>query len=383
MTYDRVIDHIQGLFGTKDFIPLHRPLFEGREKDYVCDAIDSSFVSTAGEFVSEFEEEIAALIGTDFAIAAVNGTAALHISLILSGAESGDEVVTQPLTFVATCNAMSYIGLNPVFVDVDRQTLGMSPQSLQQWLDENAERRDAGTFNRNTGRRIRAVVPMHTFGHPCRIDEIASICKDWNVKLIEDAAESLGSLANGKMAGSIGDFSILSFNGNKILTTGGGGMICTNDEAAAKRATHLTTTAKVPHSWDYIHDEVGYNYRMPNLNAALGRAQLEQLDGFLTSKRQLAAEYRDFFTSRSEVFVDEPAGAKSNFWLNAIIMENQAERDAFLKATNKAGVMTRPVWCPMHRLPMFSDAERGPLENTEWLAERLVNLPSSARKVAQ
>lgn len=380
--YDALIQFIRERFPGDAAIALHEPHFWGNEKKYVSEAISSTFVSSVGEHVIRFEEEIAALIGTDFAVAAVNGTAALHISLILSGAESGDEVVTQPLTFVATCNAMSYAGLNPVFVDVDRETLGMSPLALQQWLDENVERRDAGAFNRKTGRRVRAVVPMHTFGHPCRIDEIAKICKDWNLKLIEDAAESLGSLAGGKMTGSIGDFSILSFNGNKILTTGGGGMICTNDEAAAKRAKHLTTTAKVPHSWDYIHDEVGYNYRMPNLNAALGRAQLEQLDGFLTSKRRLAAEYRDFFTNRSETFVDEPAGAKSNFWLNAIIMENRAERDILLKTTNEAGVMTRPVWELMHRLPMFSGAERGDLANAEWLAERLVNLPSSARKVA-
>jgi len=377
---EETVGFIQELFETKEFIPLHEPRFWGNEKTYLSETIDSTFVSSVGAYVTQFEKNCATALNMPFGVAVMNGTAALHMSLLLVGVEVDDEVITQPLTFIATCNAIDYCGAHSVFVDVDRETLGLSPDALEAFLTENAELREGRCFNKTTGRVIRAVVPMHSFGHACRIEEIATICRRWSIALIEDAAESLGSMYKGRSLGSFGDVAALSFNGNKILTTGGGGLIVTANESLAKRAKYLTTTAKVPHAWDFVHDEIGYNYRMPNLNAALGCAQLEQLDSFLVSKRALGALYRDFFRDRAEDFVDEPDDSQSNFWLNAIILKDQTTRDIFLTETNKAGVMTRPVWTLMNHLDMFNKSQHGPLVQAEWLAQRIVNLPSSARR---
>lgn len=374
-----IVTFVRQLYGTDEFIPLHEPRFWGNEKTYLNETIDTTYVSSVGEFVTRFETECAEAIELPYGVAVMNGTAALHMSLLLAGVEPDDEVITQPLTFIATCNAISYCRAHSVFVDVDRETLGLSPDALTSFLEENAEVRDDVCVNKSTRRTIRAVVPMHTFGHPCRIDEISAVCEKWSLALVEDAAEAIGSRYKGKSLGSFGKISALSFNGNKILTTGGGGLIATADETLAKQAKHLTTTAKVAHPWDFVHDEIGYNYRMPNLNAALGCAQLEQLDGFLASKRGLAGAYRDFFKDRHEIFVEEPKHATSNFWLNAVILQNQTERDHLLEETNKAGVMARPVWTPMNLLSMFENCQHGPLDTSQWLAERVVNLPSSAR----
>lgn len=374
-----ITNFIRDLFGTDGPVFLHEPRFRGNEKAYLNETIDSTYVSSVGEFVTRFETDCARTLDMPFGVATMNGTAALHISLLLAGVENQDEVITQPLTFIATCNAISYCGAHPVFVDVDKDTMGLSPTALSAFLEENAEIRNGTCVNKTTNRKIRAVLPMHSFGHACRIDEIAVICEKWSLALVEDAAEALGSRYKEKALGSFGKVAALSFNGNKILTTGGGGMIVTSDEALARRAKHLTTTAKVAHAWDFTHDAVGYNYRMPNLNAALGCAQLEMLDEFLISKRDLAALYREFFHDRDEVFFDEPTDAQSNFWLNAIIMKNLESRDAFLAKTNAAGIMTRPVWTLMNRLDMFKSCQRGPLDAAEWLADRVVNLPSSAR----
>ncbi|TFZ04167.1 LegC family aminotransferase [Ramlibacter humi] len=356
---------------------MHRPVFAGHEKQYLAECIDSNFVSSVGARVTEFEERLATFVGARYAIATMNGTAALHIALELAGAKPGTEIIGQSLTFIATCNAASYTGATPVFVDVDRDTLGMSPQALRAFLEANAQRRDGGAWNRGTGRQIVACVPMHTFGHPCRIDEIAAICDEWGIVLVEDAAESLGSWYKGRHTGTFGRLGTFSFNGNKIITTGGGGMVVTDDEALARRCKHLTTTAKIPHPYEYVHDEVGYNYRLPNLNAALGCAQMEQLEGFLVHKRALAARYIDFFKDAGVTFVQEPANSRANYWLNAIVLDSLAERDEFLKATNEAGVMTRPIWRLMTHLKMFSGCQHGGLENANWLEERVVNIPSS------
>ncbi|MDM7322985.1 MAG: LegC family aminotransferase [Gammaproteobacteria bacterium] len=362
-------------------IPLHAPVMGAREKARVGEAIDSGFVSSVGAFVTEFERQVAAFLGSRYAVAAVNGTAALHAALVVAGVRAGDLVLTQSLTFVATCNAIHYCGAEPVFVDVDEETLGLSPEALVDWLAEHAERRDDGAYARDSGRRIRACVPMHTLGHPVRIEKIAAICNAWGIDLIEDAAEALGSVRNGRYCGTFGRLGVFSFNGNKIITTGGGGMIVTDDEDLARRAKHLTTTAKKPHPWAFEHDEVGFNYRLPNLNAAFGVAQMERLPELLADKREVAAAYARWCAAQGVAFVHEPAGARSNYWLNALRLVDEAERDAFLAATNAAGVMTRPLWTPMHRLPMYEKARRGPLPMTEHLAATVVNIPSSARVV--
>lgn len=369
------------------FIPLHAPVFNGKEKKYLEECIDSTFVSSVGKFVDQFEEDVAQYTGAKKAVVCVNGTNAIHLALMLSGVGYGDEVITQPLTFIATANAISYCGAVPVFIDVDRDTLGLSPKALQNWLEENVEMRSTSgqqpatgnqhPFNKITNRRIAAVVPMHTFGHPCRVDEISAICKQYHIQLVEDAAESLGSYYKGQHTGTFSDIGILSFNGNKIVTTGGGGMLLFNDEELAKKAKHLTTQAKVPHPWEFVHDHVGYNYRMPNINAALGVAQLEQIEMFLEAKRELADRYKTFFDNMGMQFFTEPQQAKSNYWLNVIFLENRKERDEFLEFSNHEGVMTRPVWELMNRLPMFQNAQYGELSNAEWIADRLVNIPSS------
>ena len=375
--YKEVIAFIQKTYQTTDFIPLHEPKFIGNEKKYLNECIDSTFVSSVGRFVDEFEEKISNYTGVKYAIATSNGTSALHISLLLANVEQNDEVITQPLTFVATCNAISYCGAQPVFIDVDRDTMGLSPSALRYFLENNTTIKNNKCINNVTGKRIGACIPVHTFGHPCRIDEIKDICNQYNIFLIEDAAESVGSFYKDKHTGTFGQVGVMSFNGNKIITAGGGGCIITDDEALAKKAKYLTTTAKVPHKWNFNHDIVGYNYRMPNLNAALLVAQLENLDNFISSKRKLANVYETFFNSNNYVFVKEPMDSKSNYWLNAIILKDKQQRDLFLNETNSAGVMTRPVWALMNRLPMFKDAQQGDLTNAEWLEQRVVNIPSS------
>lgn len=375
--FDSLIEFVREQYRTNDFIPLHAPVFLGHERDYVVETIESTFVSSVGAFVDRFELDMAAYTGSPRAIATVNGTAALHAALLLAGVKPGDLVVTQSLTFVATCNAIAYCGAEPVFVDVDRHTLGLSPQALEEWLDEYA-RLDADGLCRlkNGGKVLRACLPMHTFGHPVELECLLAVCERWGLVVIEDAAESLGSLYKGRHTGTFGRLGTLSFNGNKIITTGGGGMILAAEELGA-RAKHLTTTAKKPHSYEYFHDELGYNYRLPNLNAALGCAQLEQLDAFISSKRELAARYAQFLEGSELQFFHEPEGCRSNYWLNAVICESHEHRDALLKATNDRGVMTRPIWQLMNHLPLYARCLRGDLTNAEWLEARIVNLPSS------
>jgi perosamine synthetase len=375
--FEDVIEFIQETYRTKDFIPLHEPKFVGNEKKYLNECIDSTFVSSVGKFVDEFEDQIANYTGSKYAIATSNGTSALHISLLLSGVKNGDEVITQPLTFVATCNAISYCGANPIFVDVDRDTMGLSPFALREFLDSNTTISNNKCINNSTGKVIKACVPMHTFGNPCRVDKIKAICDEYNICLIEDAAESLGSLYKGKHTGTYGEMGVMSFNGNKIITAGGGGCIVTDNEALAKQAKHLTTTAKVPHKWAFNHDQVGYNYRMPNLNAALLVAQLEQLNSFVRGKQEIFSKYRDFFKDNDIDFLVAIEGSKSNYWLNTLILDDLNQRDLFLKVTNTAQVMTRPAWTLMNKLPMFKNCQKGDLENSKWLEDRVVNIPSS------
>jgi aminotransferase in exopolysaccharide biosynthesis len=375
--FDSLIRFIRDQYRTDEFIPLHAPVFLGRERELVTDTIDSTFVSSVGAYVDRFEMDIATFTTSPSAVAVMNGTAALHIALKLVNVVPGDLVVTQSLTFVATCNAITYCGAEPLFVDVDRHTLGLSPSALEAWLSEHALIDDHGDCRTRVGhRRIRACLPMHTFGHPVEIDELVTVCKRWHLSLVEDAAESLGSYYKGRHTGNFGKIGVLSFNGNKIMTTGGGGMLLT-DEIVGKRAKHLTTTAKIPHPFEFVHDEIGYNYRMPNLNAALGCAQLEQLPAFLASKRMLAKRYIEFFKDGDLQPIVEPEHCRSNYWLNGVICDTPAQRDALLKATNDAGVMTRPIWALINRLPAYSCAMCGPLDNANWLEARVVNLPSS------
>jgi len=395
----------------QDFIPLHDPRFIGNEIKYMQQCIESNFVSSVGEFVGRFERMCAEYTGAQYAIAAMNGTSALHIALQLSGVQRDDEVITQSLTFIATSNAISYTGAHPVFLDVDRETMGLSPTAVEAWLSENVVMKpmpttngqqltapssqlsvsshpsvvdsrqptaDSYPYNKHTHRRIAACVPMHTFGHPVHLDELVQVLNRYNIPLIEDAAESIGSYYKGKHTGTFGKFGILSFNGNKIITTGGGGMILTDDEPLAKLAKHITTQAKIPHSWEYRHDMIGYNYRLTNIAAALGCAQMENLDHLLTRKRNLAEKYKEFFKDTEFKFFTEPEGCKSNYWLDAIITKDRAQRDEILEFTNSHGVMTRPIWELMNRLPMFANCQTDSLENSKWLADRVVNLPSSA-----
>ncbi|WP_442763673.1 LegC family aminotransferase [Malikia spinosa] len=375
--FDRLIRFAREQYRSNDFIPLHAPVFAGHERAYVADTIASTFVSSVGAYVDRFEREMAAYTGSPRAVATVNGTAALHVALRLAGVQPGELVVTQPLTFVATCNAITYCNAEPVFIDVDRHTLGLSPSAMEAWLTESAQVGDDGLCRaKSDGKVIRACVPMHTFGHPADLDGLVEVCARWNICLVEDAAESLGSFYKGRHTGTLGALGTLSFNGNKIITTGGGGMILAN-ETLGTRAKHLTTTAKQPHPYEYVHDELGYNYRLPNLNAALGCAQLEQLEAFIASKRELAARYSEHFEHSELQFVTEPADCRSNYWLNAVICDSKEQRDALLKATNDSGVMTRPIWALMNHLTMYANCRRGELANAEWLEARVVNLPSS------
>lgn len=372
-----LIQFIRAQYRTNDFIPLHAPVFSGRERDYVLETIESTFVSSVGAFVERFESDMASYTGSQKAVATVNGTAALHTALMLAGVQSGDLVITQALTFVATCNAVAYCDAQPVFIDVDRHTLGLSPLALEAWLDELARKDDDGHCRlKSTGQVVRACVPMHTFGHPVELDGLVAVCARWGIALVEDAAESLGSFYKGRHTGVFGRVGVLSFNGNKIITTGGGGMILANEDLG-RRAKHITTTAKQPHPYEYVHDEVGYNYRLPNLNAALGCAQLEQLEDFVAAKRKLAAAYSAALQGSDLSFFTEPENCRSNYWLNAVICEDSTARDRLLKETNESRVMTRPIWQLMNNLPMYDICLRGDLTNSEWLAERIVNLPSS------
>jgi perosamine synthetase len=375
--FEDVIGFIQDTYKTKEFIPLHEPRFVGNEKEYLNECIDSTFVSSVGRFVDDFERKIADYTDAKYAIATSNGTSALHIALLLADVKSNDEVITQPLTFVATCNTISYCGARPIFIDVDKDTMGLSPSALIEFLENNTSIKNQQCVNNKTGKVIKACVPMHTFGRPCRIDEIKDICDKHYIFLIEDAAESVGSFYKDKHTGNFGQVGVMSFNGNKIITAGGGGCIVTNDKALAKKAKHLTTTAKVPHKWDFYHDMVGYNYRMPNLNAALLVAQLENLDNFVHNKRKLGHMYEEFFNGINCVFVKESIESRSNYWLNSIILKNKQQRDEFLNETNSQNVMTRPIWTLMNKLPMFEHNQCGDLTNSEWLEERAVNIPSS------
>jgi len=423
-----------------DFIPLHDPRFIGNEKKYLNECIDSNFVSSVGKFVGRFERMCADYTGAKYAVAAMNGTSALHIALQLAGVQRDDEVITQALTFIATANAISYTGAKPVFIDVDMGTMGLSPMAMEAWMRENVEMRggegatlrlddyttsrlhagrsgvpisaavrelhdDTTTrqnqdglehreavqscgravaepsfhpYNKHTGKRISACVPMHTFGHPVKLKELKSVCDKYNIPLIEDAAESIGSYYNGKHTGTFGKLGILSFNGNKLITTGGGGMVLTDDEELAKMAKQLTTQAKVPHPYEFVHDHIGYNYRLTNINAALGCAQMESLDYLISLKRNLAEQYRSFFKNTEIEFFTEPEHCRSNYWLNAIITKDKVQRDELLQFTNQNGVMTRPIWELMNRLPMFSDCQTDGLQNSIWFADRVVNIPSSA-----
>ena len=380
MEYNQITDFIHQLFGTEETVPLHAPLFIGNEKKYLEECIDTTFVSSVGKFVDRFETDMAAYTGAKKAVVCVSGTNALHMALMLVGVERDDEVLTQALTFIATCNAVSYIDAHPVFIDVDMETLGLSPKAVKDWLVKNAELKNGVCYNKHTGRRVKACVPMHTFGHPVKIDELVAVCEEWHIELVEDAAESIGSLYKGRHTGTFGKVGAISFNGNKTITTGGGGMLLFQDEELGKLAKHLTTQAKVPHRWAFVHDHIGYNYRMPNINAALGCAQLENIDCYVENKRETAAIYADFFKNIPDItFFTEPENCKSNYWLNVVMLKDKAAQQEFLEYTNDHGVMTRPVWELMNRLEMFKHCETDGLKNTQWLADRIVNIPSSVR----
>lgn len=377
---NQIIEHIRSLFAQPEgFIGLHEPRFLGNEGKYVQDAINSTFVSSVGAYVNRFEEMMKEITGAAYAVAMVNGTTALQLSLELVGVRPGDEVITQPLTFVATANAIRHCGADPHFVDVDSDTLGLSPSALSIHLQEWVEMKDGVPINRKTGKRIAACVPMHSFGLPLRIDEVITVCQAFNIPVVEDAAESLGAYYKGRHTGRFGNIAAFSFNGNKIVTSGGGGAIITDDPEIGKRAKHLSTTAKVPHPWAFEHDEVAYNYRMPNLNAALVCAQLENLDVFVVRKRKTAANYQQFFGQLGIPFVTEIAQATSNYWLCSILLENREQRDLFLEETNRNKVMTRPAWTLMNKLPMYANCFTSTLENAQYIEDRLVNLPSSVR----
>jgi aminotransferase in exopolysaccharide biosynthesis len=381
--YQKIVDYIKDLYG-QDFVPLSVPQFIGNEKKYLNECIDSTFVSSVGKFVDRFEDDMAAYTGAKRAVVCVSGTNALHMALMLAGVERDDEVLTQALTFIATCNAISYIGAHPVFIDVDKQTMGLSPDAVKAWLAAHAEVKDGQCYNKHTGHRVKACVPMHTFGHPVRIEELAAICAEWHLELVEDAAESIGSKYKGKHTGLFGKVGVLSFNGNKTITTGGGGMLLFNDEELGALAKHLTTQAKVPHRWEFRHDHIGYNYRMPNINAALGCAQLEHLDEYVADKRATAAAYAEYFKQVDDIlFFTEPENCFSNYWLNAVILKDHETQQAFLQYTNDHGVMTRPIWELMSRLSMFEHCQHDELENTIFFADRVVNIPSSVRLVGK
>jgi len=379
MYTNRIVSFIRDHYNTDQFIPLHEPRFRGNEKKYLLDTIDSTFVSSVGAYVDKFEEMMEQITDASKAIAVVNGTSSLQVALRLAGVQSGDEVITQALTFVATANAITYQHATPVFLDVDLDTMGLSPTAVEAFLNEFGELRENGCYNKATGKRIAACMPMHTFGFPVHLDELLIICEKWNIPLVEDAAESLGSYYKGKHTGTIGLLGGFSFNGNKTVTCGGGGAIITNSLDLGKKAKYLTTTAKRPHPYEFFHDELGYNFRMPNLNAALACAQLESLDTLLADKRKLALDYADLFGNLGVKFRQELEGTKANYWLMCVELENKEERDLFLQETNTSGIMTRPIWTLMYKLPMYAHCQRDSQTNALFLEERIVNIPSSAR----
>ena len=361
------------------FLPLHAPIFQGNERNYVLEAIDSTFVSSVGAYVARFEEMLAGITGSKKAVACVNGTAALQVALRMAGVRDGELVLTQSLSFVATANAIAHSGAEPVFLDVAPRSLGLCPGALASFLENECERAERGAVHKTSGKRIAACVPMHTFGMPCRIDDIARHCDGWGIALVEDAAEALGTLYHGRHCGTFGLLGVLSFNGNKIVTTGGGGAVLSNEESLGLRTKHMTTTAKLPHQWEFRHDERAWNFRMPNLNAAMGCAQLEQLEEFVEYKRGLAGDYAELFAGTPWEFVREPEHARANYWLCAVRLRDREERDSFLRESNEAGIMTRPCWEPLHTLPVYANCPRGPLPETQRIADTLVNLPSGVR----
>lgn len=380
MDYSQIISFIKDVYGIEGCVSLSVPQFVGNEKKYLEECIDTTFVSSVGKFVDRFEEMVAEYTGAKKAVVCVSGTNALHMAMMLVGVERDDEVLTQALTFIATCNAISYIGAHPVFIDVDKDTMGLSPKAVKAWLEVHAEIKNNTCYNKTTGRRVKCCVPMHTFGHPVHIDELVEICQEWHIELVEDAAESIGSFYKGKHTGTFGKVGAISFNGNKTITTGGGGMLLFMDEELAQLAKHLTTQAKVPHRWEFVHDHIGYNYRMPNINAAVGCAQMEYLEEFVLNKRETATKYAEFFKNMEDIeFFTEPNGCRSNYWLNALILKDKETQLEFLQQTNDNGVMTRPIWELMTRLPMFKYCQNDGLENTIWFADRVVNIPSSVR----
>lgn len=378
--YSKIIKFIHELYGTNDFVPLSVPVFIGNEKKYLEECIDTTYVSSVGKFVDQFEEMVAEYTGAKKVVVCVSGTNALHMAMMLIGVERNDEVITQALTFIATCNAISYIGAHPIFIDVDKDTMGLSPKAVKNWLELNAEIKANTCYNKNTGRRIKCCVPMHTFGHPIHIHELLEVCNEWNIEIVEDAAESIGSFYKGKHTGTFGKIGAISFNGNKTITTGGGGMLLFNDDELAKLAKHLTTQAKVPHRWEFRHDHIGYNYRMPNINAAIGCAQMENLEKFIQNKRETATKYEVFFKNFQDIsFFTEPTDCRANYWLNAVVLKDKKTQLEFLQQTNDNSVMTRPIWELMNRLPMFENCQNDGLENSIWFADRVVNIPSSVR----
>lgn len=377
--YSEIIKSIRAQFNTNEFIPLHKPMFRGKEKEYVLDTIESSFVSSVGPYVDKLELMIADSSQTQKAVAVVNGTAALQVALRLVGVKQGDEVLTQALTFIATVNAVLYNGASPIFIDVDLDTMGLSPIAVESFLEENCEIRDGACYNRKTNKKIAACMPMHTFGFPIHLDELIFVCNKWQIPIVEDAAESIGSEYKNRPTGSFGKLGVFSFNGNKIVTSGGGGAIVTNDIEVGLHAKHLTTTAKIPHPFEYVHDEIGYNFRMPNINAALICAQLEQLKIFLENKRSLAFEYKQFFDKLGVNFRTELPDTKANYWLMCIQLENKEERDLFLNESNLSNVMTRPIWQLIFKSPLYAGFQRDSQKNALFLEERIVNIPSSVR----
>ncbi len=378
--FSKVTEFIRSVFIEPDqFIPLHEPRFWGNEKKYIIDAIDSTYVSSVGKYVNQFEDMVKDYTGSAFAIATCNGTSALHMSLILAGVKKDDLVITQPLSFIATCNAITYIGAEPLFVDIDQRTLGLCADKLEDFFKGKTRILEGICRHIATGKKISACVPMHTFGHPTEIERIAEICLKYSVPLVEDAAESLGSTYKGQHTGTFGLVGAISLNGNKTITSGGGGVIITNDLSLAKLGKHLTTQAKVPHQWEFVHDQIGYNYRMPNLNAALACAQMEQLQDFILRKRELAGIYKSFFLNTEIQFITEPQSSFSNYWLNSVLLKSRSDRDAFLEYSNLHKVMTRPVWRLLNTLEMFKDCICEDITEAEWVADRLVNIPSSVK----
>ena len=374
-----VVKFIKEIYKSQDFVSLHSPVFRGNEKKYLNQCIDSNYVSSIGSFVDKFEELMNQITQTKKTTAVLNGTAALQVGLKLIGVKKNDEVITQALTFVATANAIAYNNAHPIFLDVDFDTMGLSPKAVSDFLDEFAELREDGCYNKSTGRKISACMPMHTFGFPVHLDELIKVCNIWKIPIIEDAAESLGSHYKGMPTGSFGEVGAFSFNGNKIVTAGGGGAITTKNTVLGERAKFLTTTAKEPYKYEFIHNEIGFNYRMPNINAALACAQLEQLPFFLENKRNLAKDYEIFFQEKGIKFRTETEDTKANYWLMCIELENKIDYNNFLKHTNNSSVMTRPVWELMSKLPMYIDCQRDSQKNAKILKNRIINIPSGVR----